>query len=260
MTTDPWDRALRAALAPARELEPTEDELRLALAAAGGHAPRRRRRAPKLAIAAGAAVVLATGTYAVPPTRAAIDDVYSAISGWAGGDEGGAPGRPLAPGDDAPAWVRDSGGEKRLVAENGDKRLYAIYDHEGKVSVALDDSVGITSSVADWRRQLAEHKLVLLGPGGDIDAQARRALYGLTSRSVTRVELRYDTGAPSVQEGLDGGFVLLADARRSPRTIVAYDRAGAEVEHVDVSSLILRVCRDDRGCPPGPWDPPTLEG
>lgn len=66
-----------------------------------------------------------------------------------------------------------------------------------------------------------------------------------------RVELRYTAGPPSVQDGLDGGFVVLADARRQPRVLIAFDRAGREVDRVDVSDLELRLCTDVRGCPPG---------
>lgn len=265
--TDPWDRALRAAIRPARDLEPTDAELArvLALDAERGRAPRRRRPLMKFAIAAAAAFAVGSGTYAVPATRAAIDDVYGAMTGWLSSDEAGAPGRALGPQEDAPDWVRNAGGAKRLVAENGGARLYVFQESNGNLSVALGNSIGISDSVAGWRRQLAEHKVVVLGPGDfpgptetqgrPLDAQDRRPLFGLTAKAVVRVELRYDRGAPTTQAGLDGGFVLLADARRRPRAIVAYDAAGREIERIDAGPYDLRVCREMRGCPPGHYEP-----
>lgn len=266
--TDLWDRALRAALGPARELAPTDDELQrvIALDRARSRATRRPGRAMKFAIAAGLAVVVGTGTYAVPATRAAIDDVYGAMTDWiASDDQSGAPGRALGPQEDAPDWVRNSGGAKRLVAENAGARLYVFQESNGNLSVALGNSIGISDSVEGWRRQLAEHKVVVLGPGDfpgptesqgrPLDAQDRRPLFGLTAKTVTRVELRYDRGAPTTQTGLSGGFVLLADARRRPRAIVAYDGAGREIERIDAGPYDLRVCREMRGCPPGHYEP-----
>ncbi len=101
----------------------------------------------------------------------------------------------------------------------------------------------------------------MLGPGSfdgrTWDAQGRFALMGLTARSVDRLELRYATGPPLVERGVHGGFVLLADARRPLRALVAYDRAGRELERKDVSYIDLsRICRDERGCPPGEWTYP----
>jgi hypothetical protein len=260
--TDRWNRALRSAFAPARELEPTEDEVQHVLAIdAERNKPRSRQPLLRRALAACAAVAIASGAYAVPATRAALDDVYSAVTGWVSGDdEHAAPGRALNPGDDAPAWIRDSGGDKRLVAANGSVKLYAVRNGD-KISFALGGSVGLTDSVDGWRHQLEGHRIVLLGPGafagGPLDEHDRRPLFGLTARSVTRVELRYDSGPPTTATGLTGGFALLADARRAPRELVAYDRAGEEVERLDVSRLQLRICHDMRGCPPGKLEPPV---
>lgn len=48
------------------------------------------------------------------------------------------------------------------------------------------------------------------------------------------------------------GFVLMADARRALRELVAYDAAGRELERTDVSYIgRQRVCFDERSCPPG---------
>lgn len=251
--TDPWERALRAALAPAREIEPTDAEVQHVLRRHRREAPMGRRVVSRLALAASAVALLAGGTYAVPATRAALGDVYDAISGWFSGDAP-PPGRPLTAGDDAPNWIDQAPGEKRLLAENGGARLYAAR-HGDQLDVALGKSVGISDSISGWRRQFATHKLVFLGPGSFgnrlIDDHFRRPLTGLVARSVTRVELRYTRGAPSAQRDLHGGFVILADARRKPRTFVAFDASGKEVDRLDVSDLELRFCTDVRGCPPG---------
>lgn len=78
----------------------------------------------------------------------------------------------------------------------------------------------------------------------------------MTARSVKSVALRYASAPPLVQRGLDGGFMLLADAARPPREIVAYDRAGRVLEHADMSYISDwgAHCEDPRGCPPGRWE------
>lgn len=261
--TDHWNRALRSALAPARELEPTDAEVQRVLAM---DAARSKRRASPLRlrpvvvrplIAFCSAIAIAGVAYAAPPTHAALDNVFDTLTAWVGGDNRSAPGRPLAH-DDAPAWVRDSSGDKRLVAENGDAKLYAIRNGR-QISFALGGSVGISDTIGGWQRQLAHHKVVVLGPGafadGPLNQLGQRPLFGVTSRSVSQVELRYANGDPSIQGNLHGGFVLLVDAARQPRTLIAYDRAGDEAERVDVSGLQLRVCGDPRGCPPGALKP-----
>lgn len=257
--TDRWNDALRSAFEPARKLDPTEGEVQRVLAIDAAR-QERRARTPRLrpALVACAMLVLMSGAYAVPATRAALDDVYDAMIGWV--DGGGAPGEALKPSDDAPAWIRESSGDRRLVAANGPVRLYAVRDGDN-ISFALGGSVGLSNTTNGWRRQLDGHKVVLLGPGafadGPLDDHGRRPVFGVTSRSVSRVELLYDSGPPTVVQGLSGGFVLLADAFRAPRELVAYNRAGDQVEHVDVSRLQLRVCRDARGCPPGQLAPPV---
>lgn len=262
--TDPWKRALRSAFAPARELEPTEDEVQRVLAM---DAARARRRPPLLRLVAVACstLVVAGGAYAAPPTRTALDDVYGTVTGWVSSDdEQASPGRPLGPDDDAPAWVQDAGGDKRLVAQDGGASLYAVRGDDDTISFALGGSVGLSDSVEGWRRQLEGRKIVLLGPGafpdGPINDRDQRPVFGVTSRSVARVELRYTTGQSTTQDGLDGGFVLLADAHRQPTLLIALDQAGRELGRIDVSDLALGVCRDTRGCPPGQPVPSADKG
>lgn len=254
--TDSWDHAVRTVLAPAHELEPTEEEVQRVLELDRRRRARRRTRVHRLAAAACAAAILGAGAYAVPVTRAAMDDVFSSIAPWAGGDDDDqAPGRPVSPGDDAPDWVRQAPGAKRVIAENGGVKLFAVREGDGKLSVALGDSVGLTSTLDGWRERFANQAIVVLGPAafpdGPLDALGRRPLLGLVARSVTRVELRYESGEPTSEDGLHGGFVLLANAAERPRALVGFDAAGREVDRLDVSDLELQICTDVRGCPPG---------
>jgi hypothetical protein len=264
--TSPWNRALRDSFAQAREMEPTDAEVQRVLNIDASRIKRRRRQpAFRFAIAVFTALAVVSGAYAAPPTRAALDDVYSAMTGWVSGDDQQpAPGQALGPDDDAPDWVRATRGDQRLVAQSGAAKLYAVRGEDETISFALGGSVGLSDSVDGWRGQLAEHKVVMLGPGafpgGPLDDQDRRPLFGLTSRSVDRIELRYASGNPSVQDHLAGGFVLLADAHRRPRSLVAFNDAGNEIDRVDVSELELRICSDTRGCPPGRWTPSASDG
>lgn len=256
--TDRWERTLRSVLAPVRELEPTEDEVRRVLAI--DSARRRRRLRPPLwraVLAAGAVLIVGSGVaYAVPVTRGVIDDVYGAVASWVGG--GAAPGRALRPGEDAPPWVATADGERRVVAENGPARLYAIRTGD-TVEFALGGSVGLRDSITGWRSQLAGHGIVSLGPGSfdgrPFDDHDRRPLFGLVAANIKRIELRYASGPPTTQSDLDGGYALLADARRQPRLLVGFDSVGREVARLDVGYIELRVCGDPAGCPPGKLTP-----
>jgi hypothetical protein len=205
------------------------------------------------------AVVLLSGVaYAVPVTRSAIEDVTGSFSGWFGGDDRGAPGRALRPEDDAPGWVRDRGG--RLIAETNGVGLYVTRHHSQdgttQLTFALGRGIGLGDSIEGWRHRFAQHAVVVLGPtsvdGKTWDERGRFPLLGVTARSVDRVELQYDTGPPLVERDVDGGFVLMADAHRALRELVAYDEQGRELERTRVGHIDLRqVCRDIRGCPAG---------
>lgn len=240
------DDTLTAAFARGRRLEPAEAEIAGALRRAGRPARRLGRR---MTAGAAAIVLLAGGGYAVPATRAAMDDVLGAFTGYfsAGSGERAAdvPGRPLRPGDDAPAWVRsDAVTDRRLIAEAGGRALYAVREADGRIGFALGDGFGISDTPEGWRREFADHAVVVLGPeagstdrsGIAEDARAPdlpgRALFGLTARSVARVELRYTEGPPTVADSPRGGFALIGDTSRAPESVVGFDAAGRELERV----------------------------
>lgn len=108
--TDPWARALRTAMSPARDLEPTDAEVQRALAAGDARPAPRHRLVPRLAIAAVAAAILGSGLYAVPATRAAVDDLYGTLSEWVSGDGSSAPVERSHPGTRPPSGSRPSTG------------------------------------------------------------------------------------------------------------------------------------------------------
>lgn len=259
---DSWDRAMRSAFDGVRALEPTDDEVLDTLQLDDRRQTRRVGRAFKRgAVAVGVTLVFASSAYALPATRGALQDAYGTVTGWVAGGDG--PGRALEPDADAPAWVTATEGERRVVAENGPAKLYAIKTGD-TVEFALGGAVGLQDSVDGWRRQLAGQPIVSLGPGSidgrPLDEQGRRPLFGLVADDVKRIELRYDGGQPSVQSGLDGGYVLLADAHRLPRYLVGFDAADREIARLDVRDLQLRVCTDPAGCPPGQLEPTLTDG
>lgn len=183
----------------------------------------RRRRIAALV----SALVLAGGAYAVPVTRGAIGDVAR----WIAGEDGAPPGRALRPHEDAPDWVRD--GRSRVIAERDGVRLFVTRAHTERRGTLLGFTFGggtVFDSVDGWRKRFEQHAMMVLGT-----APRRYALFGVTARSVARVELRYASGPPLEVRGLHGGFVLLPDAHRPLREIVAYDAAGRELERADVS-------------------------
>jgi hypothetical protein len=60
---------------------------------------------------------------------------------------------------------------------------------------------------------------------------------------------------------VNGGFVLIADAWRRHRELVAYDGAGRELERVDLAYLDPRyLCDKEPTCPPWPEPDPSPSG
>jgi hypothetical protein len=233
------------------------------VAAERERAPRRSRLrsltatpARALAVAVSALVVLGGGTYAVQPTRAAIEDLTSTFAGWLAEDESDAPGRALRPEDDAPEWVREEGG--RVIVEKAGVELYVTRSETENgtyLSFVLEGSVAVGNTIEGWRDTFQNRSVMVLGPGLDrlqdvLDEQGRFPLLGLAARSVERVELHYEQGPPVVETGVDGGFILLTDAWRQPRELIAYDAAGRELERVSLAYLDTRdLCDKEPTCP-----------
>jgi hypothetical protein len=219
------------------------------------------------AVAIGILVLLGAGAYAVPPTRAAIDDLTSTFAGWLASDEGPAPGRALRPDDDVPDWVTDTD-DVRVIAEAAGVKLYVTREETENngtmLSFWLGEGVGIGDSIEGWRDRFDQHAVVVLGPAlfgpqDVLDEHGRYPLLGVTARSVERLVLRYSEGPPLVTTGVDGGFVLIADAWRRHRELVAYDAAGRELERFDLGYLDPRyLCDKEPTCPsPEPSPPPS---
>lgn len=240
--TDLDDTMLRQALAPAREVTPTDDEIARALDRSNRVGASRR---PHAAVWVSAAVLALCGVaYATPPTRAAIDDVTGSFAAWVGGEEGRAPGSAVRPDGDAPWWVRESGG--RLIAESGGVALYVARVANERDGTLLGFSYGPNATagrgvnisgfdtIEGWRTRFDRHALVVLGAPPVAGSPGRFSLVGVTARSVRRIELRYAAGPPQVVKGVEGGFVAIGDAGRAPLEVVAYGAAGDELERVDI--------------------------
>jgi hypothetical protein len=233
------ERVIEATFAAARTLEPTDEEIASVVArAASRPGPFGRRRqvttgwnwrrvaAPALA----ALVLLVGGAYAVPPTRAALDDIAGAFSDWISGDSAARPGRPLGANEQAPDWVRDPrfAGDPRVIAAADGYKLYAAVMRDGSVEFDLGNTgVGLGFDPSGFK----ERALYVLGPGSvtNADEHGHVPLFGVTARSIRSIELTYGSGPPLRVDGVDGGFVLLAEPDRSPREVIAFDAARNEV-------------------------------
>jgi hypothetical protein len=236
------DTILRAALASVRRLEATDDEVARVMKRAR-EARFTRRTASLIAPVLTAMVLLAGSAYALPATRGVIDDVAGTFTGWVAGNDDGAPGRPLDANDDAPSWVRSEGG--RLIAKTDGFPLYVTRVKSNKGTVlgfslgGEGMSISTFDTVEGWLDKFRHHAVVVLGalPGRPSDEGSKRfPLFGVTARSVERVELRYASGPPVVAEGVNGGFVLMADATRPLREIVVYSADGHELDRADAST------------------------
>jgi hypothetical protein len=241
------------------------DDLGAEFARVAASAGRKSRRPRRLAIALGVAVLLGSGVAAVPEARTAVGGIADSFAAWVS-DGGEAPGRPLDPGEDMPAWASDyEGGEPRVIAEAEGLRLYVRRgeSEEGPwLDVWLGEAQGMGGTLETWRQRLGGHAVVVLGhtPFGRrdvLDERARFPLFGVTTRGVERVELRYSQGPPLIGDTGDGGFVLLVDAWRRPLEVVAHDGAGRVLGRADVSEPDLRyLCeKEPTVCPPDTSSP-----
>lgn len=229
--------------------------------ALAGHPFRPGLRARTLAIALGIAALLGGGAYAVPTTRAAVDGIADSFAAWVSGESDIAPGRALEPGDNVPSFFSDSGGgEARLIAEADGVGLYVrrVDSDEGPwLEFGVGEGLVMGDTLERWRQRLGQHAVVVLGPAvfrprDVLDERARFPLLGLTTRDVKRVELRYSEGPPLVGDTGDGGFVLLADAWRRLRELIAYDATGRVLERADMHGDDMRyLCEKEPAvCPP----------
>jgi hypothetical protein len=233
MSTTRDETLMRAAFAPARAIEPSEAEIARVVARAARPARRywfvrsaigwRRLAAAGLA----AVVLLSGGAYAVPVTRAAIDDVAGIFAGWLQGDDAAAPGRPLGPNELAPDYFHDPRytSDARVIAEADGYKLYAALQPDGTVEFDLGNTgVGLGFSADAF----SDRALYVLGPGSmqNADEHGHVPLFGVTARSVRSVELAYEQGPPLHVDAVAGGFVLLAEPARRPREVLALDGQG----------------------------------
>jgi len=185
-----------------------------------------------------ALLLVATGLWSVPSTRAALEDagasVGGAFSGWLGGDAADAPGRPLRSDESAPAeptptylYDRQSAREPRVIAEAGRYKLYSYIGPSGGLNFLLGGGVGLGfENIAE----LGKAPLHVLGPGAvqHADAEGHVPLFGIVAKEVKTVELTYSSGLPLRVEGIESGFVLLVEPSREPQEVLALD-AQAEV-------------------------------
>jgi hypothetical protein len=222
-------------------------------------AARRRWGVPKLALQTLAALVLlGAALYSVPPTRAAMEgageSVGGVFSGWLGGDHAEAPGKPLEAGEKLPEYqeyLHDTK-EPRVIAEAGRYKLYSYIGSAGGLNFELGGTgVGMGFESA---AELGDAPLHLLDPGArhHADAQGHVPVFGIATRSVSSVELTYESGPPLRVSGVEGGFVLLAEPSRGPIEVLALGVDGKEVGRESIDYPLV----DESPEPP----PPGIEG
>lgn len=217
------------------------------------------------ALAAAAAIALSGVAYAMPMTRDAVMGIAGMFDGWMAGDESQAPGRALRPGEAAPEWV--GAASSRVIAEGHGVKIVArrveTERHGTMLEVSLNGNfrggLSMSSTLDGWRERFSKGPVAILGTAPlvyqdssvdeFVDDKGRVPLVGLTARPVDRVELRYATGPPLSTRDADGGVILMADAWRGPREVVAFDANGAELGSENVSQIDLRhICERVPSC------------
>lgn len=240
MLTDRDHNLIRAAFAPARALEPSEADVAAVLARVGPTTRRSKGTAPviwrrPMTVALAALLLLAVALYSVPTTRAALEDAGGAVggvfSGWLGGDSAEAPGKPLEADEKMPEYLEylddpHQAKDPRVIAEAGGYKLYTYIGPSGGLNFDFGDTgfgMGFESAA-----ELGDAPLYVLGPGAmrHADAEGHVPLFGIAAKEVTAVELTYTSGPPLQVEGVEGGFVLLAEPDREPHEILALGAEG----------------------------------
>ncbi|MFT3863257.1 MAG: hypothetical protein QM729_03220 [Solirubrobacterales bacterium] len=214
---------------------------------------------PRLALQALAALVLlGVALYSVPPTRAAIEgageSVGGVFSGWLGGDHAEAPGRPLqaAEAEKLPEYMEylHDSKEPRVIAEAGGYKLYSYIGSDGTLNFefgGIGFGMGYPSAA-----ELGDGPLHLLDTGArrHPDAQGHVPVWGIAARSVSSVELTYESGPPLRVSGVEGGFILLAEPDRGPTEVVAFGADGKEIGREPIDYPLI----DETLEPPAPTE------
>lgn len=221
--------------ATAHDFVPTDDEVAAVLQRhQRRHAARARLQRSLLVLLAG--MVVACGSaYAIPPVRAAVDDVAGQVSSWL------TPDTPTAP--QAPEWVSENGG--RLIAEADGVGLYVTRrDLPGgrtMLDFALGEGAGLGDTVDGWRERFADQAVVVLGPAlrrsGSYVEDGRYPLLGVTAKSVESIEARYSSGRTARFDARNGGFVALIDVERELRELVAVGTEGEPIARIPAPDL-----------------------
>ena len=110
-----------------------------------------------------------------------------------------------------------------MIAEAGGYKLDSYVGSSGGLNFLLGGGIGMGfENVAE----LGKAPLHVLGPGArrHADAEGHVALFGIAAKEVTAVELTYASGPPLRVEGIEGGFVLLAEPGREPQEVLLSTR------------------------------------
>lgn len=238
------ESVLREAFDPARCLEPTDRLVEGVVQEVG----RPRGFFTRRWIAIGLlCLVVPAAASALTSVRDAFSDAAGTFSGYFDGDGSGQtagtegasdPGRALRSSDTPPGWLTaDARTGQRLLAAAGGYELYVAKEPSGAFGFALGDTVGISDSAEGWERQFADNSVVILGPGSAVDRDGILPLYGVSAGNVANVEIRYETGPPTMASARGGGFVALAESAREPVELLALARDGATLQRLDLGYI-----------------------
>jgi hypothetical protein len=231
------DELARLAFAEARAIEPTDAEIQAVVRRAHAE-PSRRRPARRVILAAAATLTLAAGTaLAVPQSRDVILDGFGTFKDFFTGGE--PPGTPV-PGGEKEGQLNWFGGSDvatgSVIAQAGSVRLIA-YREPTTGMACLGYSLAFVECRPDteWSQVLARSPVVVSGPLPQPDAAGRLPLLGITADNIATIEIRYADGGSERVDNIQHGFVLFAEPKRTPATLIARDQTGVDVATIDIS-------------------------
>lgn len=232
-----FDELARLAFEEARAIEPTDAEIRAVVRRAHGE-PTRRRRGRRLIVAVAATLTLVAGTaFAVPQSRDAILNGFGAFKDFFTGGE--PPGTP-APAGEKEGQLNWFGGSDivtgSVIAQAGLVRLIAYREPvTGMACLGYGLAFEECRPDSEWSQVLARSPVLVRGPLPQPDAAGRLPLLGVTADNITTIEIRYADGGTERVDNVQHGFVLFAEPKRTPATLIARDQTGTNVATIDIS-------------------------
>lgn len=241
MKTD-IDEILQRGSEPARRLSATDDQVAEILRELTADPAPSQPRSRRISGTGLACVVLVAGVVAVSPAGAAISDVAQNFGSYLAGEgDGQTPGTAIDASDVPSGFGIAGSSDQRLLAQDGDYRLFAAQENDGAATVFAYNGASWAGGNELWQSQLADTSIFILGAPVTVRAEesGERPMYGIVADDVATVEAQYRDGGSVRADASSGGFILVLDLNRPLARLVALDQSSQPVGEVPANTYNL---------------------